>query len=115
MRLGLPRLTDPATFQKAGYPPDVAVELVDLHSRTEVIDTDYAEFQDEMWALTKASAAAENLGDLPMAVLWAPESWMSQDAYLTGLPAARAEILYLFVQQCNPIDRGGRSRFDHRY
>ena len=92
MRLGLPRLTDPATFQKAGYPPDVAVELVALHSRTEVIDTDYAEFQDEMWALTKASANAENLGDRPMAVLWAPESWKSQDAYLTELPAARAEI-----------------------
>jgi hypothetical protein len=27
-----------------------------------------------------------------MAVLWAPESWKSQDAYLTELPAARAEI-----------------------
>ncbi len=92
MRLGLPRLTDPATFENAGYPPDVALELVALHSRNDVIDTDYAEFQDEMWALTKASATAENLGDLPMTVLWAPESWRNQDVYLTDLPAARAEI-----------------------
>jgi pimeloyl-ACP methyl ester carboxylesterase len=92
MRLGLPRLTDPSAFQAAGYPADVALELVALHSRNEVIDTDFEEFQAEMWALTEASAAAEDLGDLPMAVLWAPESWKSQDAYLTELPAARAEI-----------------------
>ena len=91
-RLGLPRLTDPAIFQNAGYPPEVAHELVAMHSRNEVIDTDFAEFHSEMWALTEASAAAENLGDLPMAVLWAPETWKSQDTYLTELPAARAEI-----------------------
>jgi pimeloyl-ACP methyl ester carboxylesterase len=91
-RLGLPRLTDPTTFHNAGYPSAVALELVAMRSRNEVIDTDYEEFQAEMWALTEASAAAENLGDLPMAVLWAPESWKSQDAYLTELPAARAEI-----------------------
>ena len=45
-----------------------------------------------MWALTKASARAEALGDLPMAILWAPESWKSQDTYLPELSAARAEI-----------------------
>jgi pimeloyl-ACP methyl ester carboxylesterase len=92
MRLGLPRLTDPATFQNAGYPPAVARELVALHSRNEVIDTDFEEFHSEMWALTKASATAENLGDLPLAVLWAPETWKSQDTFLPELPAARAEI-----------------------
>lgn len=92
MRLGLPRLTDPAIFQNAGYPVDVVRELVALHSRNEVIDTDYAEFHAEMWALTKASATAENLADLPLAVLWAAETWKNQDVYLTELPAARAEI-----------------------
>jgi pimeloyl-ACP methyl ester carboxylesterase len=92
MRLGLPRLTDPTIFQNAGYPPEVARELVAVRSRNEVIDTDFEEFQAEMWALTKASAAAENLGDLPMAILWALETWKSQDVYLTELPAARAEI-----------------------
>ena len=92
MRLGLPRLTDPVIFQNAGYPPEVALELVALHSRNEVIDTDFAEFHAQMWALTKASAAAENLGDLPLAILWAAETWKAQDIYLTELPAARAEI-----------------------
>jgi pimeloyl-ACP methyl ester carboxylesterase len=92
MLLGISRLTDPAIFQNAGYPPEVALELVAMHSRNEVIDTDYDEFQAEMWALTKASAAAENLGDLPLAVLWAPETWKSQDTFLPELPAARAEI-----------------------
>jgi pimeloyl-ACP methyl ester carboxylesterase len=91
-RLGLPRLTDMGMFQNAGYPPDIARELISLRSRSEVIDTDFEEFHTEMWALTEASAAAENLGDLPMAILWAPETWKNQDAYLTELPAARAEI-----------------------
>jgi pimeloyl-ACP methyl ester carboxylesterase len=91
-RLGLPRLTDPGVFQNAGYPPDIALELVSMRSRNEALDTDFAEFHTEMWALTEASAAAEDLGDLPMAVLWAPESWKNQDVYLADLPAARAEI-----------------------
>lgn len=92
MRLGLPRLTDPATFQQAGYPPAAALELVAVRSRNEVIDTDFAEFHAQMWALTKASAAAEDLADLPLAILWAVETWKTQDTYLTDLPAARAEI-----------------------
>lgn len=91
-RLGLRRLTDTSVFQDAGYPPDIALELVSMRSRNEVIDIDFVEFQAEMWALTEASAAAENLGDLPMAVLWASESWKNQDIYMTELPAARAEI-----------------------
>ena len=91
-RLGLPRLIDPGMFQNAGYPPDIALELFSLRSRNEAIDTDFEEFHTEMWALTEASAAAENLGDLPMAILWASETWKNQDAYLTELPAARAEI-----------------------
>lgn len=92
MRLGVPRLTDPALFQNAGYPPAVTRTLVAVRSRNEVIDTDFEEFHAQMWTLTKASAAAENLGDLPLAILWAAETWKSQDAYLTELPVARAEI-----------------------
>jgi len=92
MRLGLPRLTDPATFQQAGYPSAAALELVAVRSRNEVIDTDFAEFHAQMWALTQASAAAENLADRPMAILWAAETWKTQDAHLTDLPAVRAEI-----------------------
>jgi pimeloyl-ACP methyl ester carboxylesterase len=91
--LGLPRLTDPAAFQNAGYPPEVARELVAMHSRTEVIDTDFEEFHSEMWALTEASAAAENLGDLPMAVLWASQTVAAFDTSIDGFLTAREEIL----------------------
>ena len=91
-RLGLPRLTDPSTFLNAGYPADIAQEIVALHSRNVVIETDIAEFKDEMWALTEASAAAENLDDLPTAILWAPESWKTTDRQIETAPAARAEI-----------------------
>lgn len=91
-RLGVPRLTDVGMFESAGYPHDVAVELVALHSRSVVIDTDFKEFNTQMWALTEASAEAENLGDLPMVVLWAPLSWVSSDRQLPQAPAVRAEV-----------------------
>ena len=91
-RLGLPRLTDPSVFQNASYPPNIALELVSLRSRNEVVDTNFVEFHAEMWALTEASATAENLDDLPMAVMWASEGWASTDAQIGNAPAARAEI-----------------------
>jgi pimeloyl-ACP methyl ester carboxylesterase len=91
-RIGLTRLTASTPFQNAGYPPDIVPELAAMQSRNQVLDTDVAEFLDGMWALTEASAAAENLGDLPMIVLWAPEAWIATDAVIEGAPAARAEI-----------------------
>jgi pimeloyl-ACP methyl ester carboxylesterase len=73
-RLGLTRLITPGTFQKAGYPADIALELAAWQSRNQVVETDTAEKLNAVWALTGASAAAENLGDLPMAVLWASQT-----------------------------------------
>jgi pimeloyl-ACP methyl ester carboxylesterase len=73
-RLGLTRLIAPGTFQTAGYPSDIALELAALQSRNQVVDTDTAEKLNAVWALTEASAAAENLGDLPMAVVWASQT-----------------------------------------
>jgi pimeloyl-ACP methyl ester carboxylesterase len=73
-RLGVTRLIAPGTFQQAGYPADIARELAALQSRNQVVDTDTAEKLAAVWALTEASAAAEDLGDLPMAVLWASQT-----------------------------------------
>ncbi len=92
IRVGVYRLTAATPFQNAGYPPDIAAELGALQSRNQILDTDVAEFKDGMWALTESSATAENLGDLPMVVLWAPESWIAADTVLEEAPAARAEI-----------------------
>ncbi len=73
-RLGVARLIGAGDFQKSGYPPEIVPELVALHSPNQVFDTAYAEAVLAFWALTKASAAAENFSDLPMAVLWASET-----------------------------------------
>jgi pimeloyl-ACP methyl ester carboxylesterase len=91
-RLGVTRLSDPALFQGAGFPPDIAAEITALHARNQVIDTDFAEFVNAYWALTKASADAENFGALPMAVLWASKSWIGTDAMIAEAPAIRAKI-----------------------
>jgi len=84
-RIGLTRLLEHGGFQRAGYPADIVPELAGLKSRNQVIDTDIAEKTEGMWALTEASAAAENLGDLPMAVLWARMT-------LDGLDAIDAQV-----------------------
>ena len=91
-RLGLTRLTSAGPIEALGYPPDVARELAARRARNQSLDTDIAEFLDGMWALTEASATAEHLGDLPMVVLWASESWISADVVMPEAPAARAEV-----------------------
>ncbi len=72
-RTGIMRLIMPGTFQQWGYPPEIVSELAALRSPNSVFDADYAERIPEMWALQQASASAENLGDLPTAVLWASD------------------------------------------
>jgi pimeloyl-ACP methyl ester carboxylesterase len=91
-RIGLTRLLDPGQFQASGYPPGIATELTALHARTQVIDTDFAEFVTEYRTLTDASAAAKNLGNLPMAVLWASQTLDAFEAHVAGFRAAREEI-----------------------
>jgi pimeloyl-ACP methyl ester carboxylesterase len=71
---GLGRLTGSDAFQQLGYPPDVAREIAALQARNQTFETTYAETIHAMGALSANSAAAEDLGDLPMMVLWASES-----------------------------------------
>jgi pimeloyl-ACP methyl ester carboxylesterase len=85
---GLGRLTGSGAFQQYGYPPDVAREIAALQSRNQTFDITYAETIHAMPALSADSAAAENLGDVPMVVLWASES----DTAGERLAAHRAEL-----------------------
>ena len=72
---GLMRLSQPAQFQSYGYPPDLVHELTGLQARSQVVEAYYAENGPAFPALQEASANAENLGDLPMAVLWASSTY----------------------------------------
>jgi pimeloyl-ACP methyl ester carboxylesterase len=79
-RMGLIRLTGTGTFQNYGYPPDIALEISGLQARNQVIDAYYAENGPAFPALQEASATAENLGELPMAVLWASLTYALNEA-----------------------------------
>lgn len=91
-RIGITRLLDTSLFQRMGYPADIAAEITALHARNQVIDTDFAEFQTDYWALTKASADAQDFGNLPMAVLWESKDWVGTDALIAEAPSIRAKI-----------------------
>jgi pimeloyl-ACP methyl ester carboxylesterase len=86
-RTGIIRLTSTAPFQNAGYPADIVPELAALQARNQSFDTYRAEYIPARLALTEASSAAEDLGNLPMAVLWASQTHgMNQSSpNLTGL------------------------------
>jgi pimeloyl-ACP methyl ester carboxylesterase len=70
-RTGVLRLTVSGQFQASGYPADIAQELSAQQARNQTFDTTYAETIAAMPAFIEAAAPAENLGSLPMAVLWA--------------------------------------------
>lgn len=88
-RLGVGRLFIAGSIEEMGYPPALAAELAAFSLHNQTCDTDFAEkgFAG-MWALMQAALAAEKLGDLPMAVLWAGESGTNQASYA----AYRAEV-----------------------
>jgi pimeloyl-ACP methyl ester carboxylesterase len=76
---GLGRLSGLDAFQQLGYPPDVAREIAALQSRNQTFDITYAETIHAMELLSAESTAAEDLGDLPVIVLWASESDTAQE------------------------------------
>lgn len=84
-RTGLMRLTGSGDFSSWGYPAEIVPEMVALRSSNQAFDATYAEQILPMQALTEASAAAENLGDLPMAVLWATDT----NTMMENIPSLR--------------------------
>ena len=90
-RVGVSRLTGAAPFVSAGYPPEIAAEIVAYNARNQSLDTDFAEKVVGYQALTEEFAAAEDLGDLPTAVIWA-DGWGPTDAVLTEAPTVRAAL-----------------------
>ena len=79
-RLGVMRLLGPGTVRAMGYPPEIAPEMAARQSHNQTLDTDMLEKGlPAYWTLIQASEAAEDLGDLPLAVLWASESYATYD------------------------------------
>jgi len=80
--LGVGRLWVARSTAAMGYPPAIARELAAYTLRNQTCATDLAEHgYDATWALMQAALAAEDLGNLPMAMLWASESGTNQPDY----------------------------------
>jgi pimeloyl-ACP methyl ester carboxylesterase len=91
-RMGAMRFIAPDAFEEDGYPAVIAAEIRALQARNQVLDADFAEFVTAYWALTKASAKAETLGDLPTIVLWSGETVELYEVHIEGFSAAREAI-----------------------
>jgi pimeloyl-ACP methyl ester carboxylesterase len=90
-RIGLTRLNSPGPFQSVGYPAEIVLELTGLQARNQVFDAYYAENGPAFVALQEASAAAEDLGDLPVAVLWASDTY-GRNQRIPNLTALTEEL-----------------------
>jgi pimeloyl-ACP methyl ester carboxylesterase len=81
-RLGVVRLIGAGMIEALGYPAEIVPEMAALTTSNQTVDTDFAEkgFVG-MWPLMQAALAAEELGNLPTAVLWAERSGTNQPSY----------------------------------
>ena len=93
-RIGVTRLMQSNQFQTWGYPAEIAPEMNGLQARNQVIEAYYAENDPAFPALQDASANAENLGNLPVAVVWASETFAMNTANTTLRPLAEELSTY---------------------
>jgi pimeloyl-ACP methyl ester carboxylesterase len=91
-RVGLVRLLGTGDFSGWGYPAEIVPELVALHSTNQAFDTYYAEGFPVRPALQDAAAASENLGKLPLAILWAGEQPLHAQADLEIFAQAKQDM-----------------------
>jgi pimeloyl-ACP methyl ester carboxylesterase len=71
VRTGVYRLSIASAVEAWGYPPEITAVLTALRSSNQAFDTYYAEGIGERRELTKQANEAENLGSLPLIILWA--------------------------------------------
>jgi len=84
VRFGAARFIIGREFAGYDFPPAIAAELTALKSTNQAVDTWDAEVRLAQWDLAHESKVAENLGSLPVVVLWAghPEMTAPEDRAL---------------------------------
>ena len=70
-RVGAARVILQREFQGYNYPPEIVNQLTAFKATAQGVDTWDAEFRLAQWELSQQSQAAEELGELPVIVLWA--------------------------------------------
>ncbi|MCL4247997.1 MAG: alpha/beta hydrolase [Anaerolineae bacterium] len=93
-RVGVTRIVGNGDFQRAGYPPELVPELTAMQARNQAFDAYYAENGPAFPALQEASARAEDLGDLPMMVIWAGQTYGTNQANPSLRPLAEELSTY---------------------
>ena len=79
----------PRELQAMGYPSDLIPEMVAVRARNQALSTDEQEKGlSGYMAMAQASADASNMGDVPVAVLWASESYANYNKDLMAEVAA---------------------------
>lgn len=91
-RVGLMRLIGGGDFSAWGYPPEIVPQLVALHSSNQAFDTYYAEGFPVRPALQETAAAAQDLGSLPLVILWAGEQPLTTQADLELFEQLKQEM-----------------------
>jgi pimeloyl-ACP methyl ester carboxylesterase len=76
-RVGVWRLVVGNDFTAWGYPTEIVPELVALRSNNQAFDTYYAEGFTARHELNETAAAAQDFGNLPLAILWAERTFQS--------------------------------------
>jgi pimeloyl-ACP methyl ester carboxylesterase len=84
-RFGVTRIASVRSLAAAGYPIGLVPEMAGLQARQQAAATYYAENGPAFVSLQTASASAENLGDLPLVVIWAASTY----AQNSGNPSLR--------------------------
>ncbi len=94
-RVGAARIIIQREFQGYNYPPEIVNQLTAFKATAQGVDTWDAEFRLAQWELGQQSQAAEELGDLPVIVMWAsyPDVTAPQErAYLESVWASVPEF-----------------------
>jgi pimeloyl-ACP methyl ester carboxylesterase len=91
-QFGLLRLTMPGTFQQWGYPAELTNELGALRSSNQALESDTQERYPYRMELNAALAEATDFGNLPLAILWAPEGITLPEAEQARLDNLRNDV-----------------------
>ncbi len=107
-RVGAARIIINREFQGYSYPPEIVNQLTAFKATAQGVDTWDAEFRLAQWELGQQSQAAEDLGALPVIVMWAsypdviaPDERAYLESVWHSVPEFSSDSLVLSVEGSN--------------
>jgi pimeloyl-ACP methyl ester carboxylesterase len=107
-RVGAARIIIQREFQGYNYPPEIVNQLTAFKATAQGVDTWDAEFRLAQWELGQQAQAAEELGELPVIVMWAsypdvtaPDERAYLESVWASLPEFSSNSRVLMVEGSN--------------